>query len=98
MTALDCRQGGRSKHVQAQDCPSRANASSVSILMAIAVFPSGHAPEAEQRWRSRSRCDSQESKPMAQLTEPIRVLVVDDEAPARQRLIDLLKKDPQVGS
>jgi two-component system, LytTR family, response regulator len=35
---------------------------------------------------------------MAQLTEPIRVLVVDDEAPARQRLIDLLKKDPQVGS
>ena len=30
--------------------------------------------------------------------EPIRVLVVDDEAPARQRLIDLLNKDPQVGS
>jgi two-component system, LytTR family, response regulator len=29
--------------------------------------------------------------------EPIRVLVVDDEAPARQRLIDLLNKDPQVG-
>ena len=35
---------------------------------------------------------------MAQLTEPIRVLVVDDEAPARQRLIDLLKKDPHVES
>jgi two-component system LytT family response regulator len=35
---------------------------------------------------------------MAQPTEPIRVLVVDDEAPARQRLIDLLEKDPQVGS
>jgi two-component system LytT family response regulator len=30
--------------------------------------------------------------------ERIRILVVDDEAPARQRLIDLLKKDPQVGS
>jgi two-component system LytT family response regulator len=29
--------------------------------------------------------------------EQIRVLVVDDEAPARQRLVDLLKKDPQVG-
>ena len=28
----------------------------------------------------------------------MRVLVVDDEEPARQRLIDLLKKDPQVGS
>ena len=28
----------------------------------------------------------------------IRVLVVDDEAPARQRLVDLLRKDPQVGS
>ena len=26
------------------------------------------------------------------------VLVVDDEAPARQRLLDLLKKDPQVGA
>jgi two-component system LytT family response regulator len=28
----------------------------------------------------------------------LRVLVVDDEAPARQRLVDLLRKDPQVGS
>jgi two-component system LytT family response regulator len=28
----------------------------------------------------------------------IRILVVDDEAPARQRLIDLLEKDAQVGS
>jgi len=35
---------------------------------------------------------------MAQAPEPIRVLVVDDEAPARQRLIDLLARDPQVGS
>jgi two-component system LytT family response regulator len=35
---------------------------------------------------------------VTQLAERIRVLVVDDEAPARQRLIDLLKKDPQVGS
>ena len=34
---------------------------------------------------------------MTQPAEPIRVLVVDDEAPARQRLIDLLNKDPQVG-
>lgn len=34
---------------------------------------------------------------MAQPAERIRVLVVDDEAPARQRLVDLLKKDPQVG-
>ena len=33
---------------------------------------------------------------MAQPAEAIRVLVVDDEAPARQRLIDLLNKDPQV--
>ena len=29
--------------------------------------------------------------------ERLRVVVVDDEAPARQRLVDLLKKDPQVG-
>jgi two-component system LytT family response regulator len=30
--------------------------------------------------------------------EPIRVLVVDDEAPARQRLVDLLRKDSQIQS
>jgi two-component system LytT family response regulator len=35
---------------------------------------------------------------VAQPSEQIRVLVVDDEAPARQRLIDLLRKDPQIGS
>jgi two-component system, LytTR family, response regulator len=35
---------------------------------------------------------------VSQRAEQIRVLVVDDEAPARQRLIDLLKKDPEVGS
>jgi len=35
---------------------------------------------------------------VAQLSERIRVLVVDDEAPARQRLVDLLRKDPWVGS
>ena len=34
---------------------------------------------------------------MAQPAEQIRVLVVDDEAPARQRLIDLLTKDLQIG-
>ena len=35
---------------------------------------------------------------MAQPSERLRVLVVDDETPARQRLIDLLKKDPQIGN
>ena len=34
---------------------------------------------------------------MAQPAEPMHILVVDDEGPARQRLVDLLKKDPQVG-
>ncbi len=34
----------------------------------------------------------------AQHREPIRVLVVDDEAPARQRLTELLAQDPQVGA
>ena len=29
--------------------------------------------------------------------EPIRVLIADDELPARQRLLDLLHKDGQVG-
>ncbi|HTB98932.1 MAG TPA: LytTR family DNA-binding domain-containing protein [Terracidiphilus sp.] len=32
------------------------------------------------------------------MPEPIRVLVADDEAPARQRLIDLLRRDAQVGT
>ena len=35
---------------------------------------------------------------IAQSLENMRVLVVDDEAPARQRLIDLLHMDPQVGA
>jgi two-component system LytT family response regulator len=35
---------------------------------------------------------------MPQPAERLRVLVVDDEAPARQRLVDLLRKDPQMGS
>lgn len=30
--------------------------------------------------------------------ERMRILVVDDEAPARQRLLDLLQRDPQVGT
>src|SRR5215471_19755016 len=34
---------------------------------------------------------------MSSLHEPIHVLVVDDERPARQRLIDLLRKDAGVG-
>jgi two-component system, LytTR family, response regulator len=35
---------------------------------------------------------------VAQPAERIRVLVVDDEEPARQRLTDLLKRDPQVAT
>jgi len=75
-----------------------ASASWISILAVIAACSFGHAAEAEQRWRSRCRYDSQKREPMTQPAEPIRVLVVDDEAPARQRLIDMLKKDPDVGS
>src|SRR3954462_12960837 len=30
--------------------------------------------------------------------ENVKVLVVDDEAPARQRLLDLLRPDPQIGT
>ncbi len=35
---------------------------------------------------------------MSPRAERIRVLVVDDEAPARQRLVDLLEKDAEVGT
>jgi two-component system, LytTR family, response regulator len=34
----------------------------------------------------------------ARTPEPIRVLVADDELPARQRLMDLLRRDEQIGS
>jgi two-component system, LytTR family, response regulator len=34
---------------------------------------------------------------MASRTERLRVLVIDDEEPARQRLVDLLKKDSDIG-
>ena len=34
----------------------------------------------------------------ARTLEPIHVLVADDELPARQRLIDLLRRDDQVAS
>src|SRR5579862_5094016 len=98
MTAWGCLPDGRSKHRRAWGCRSRANASWVSILTEIAASLSGHAKEAEQRWRFRCRCDLQESEPVAQPAEQIRVLVVDDEAPARQRLMDLLRKDPRIGS
>src|ERR1700733_6907392 len=98
MTASDCRLGGRWKRRQGWDCRSRANASSVSIPTEIAASPFGRLPEAEQRWRFRCPYDLQESEPVTQPAKPLRVLAVDDEAPARQRLIDLLRKDPQVGS
>lgn len=35
---------------------------------------------------------------MTSASEPIRVLIADDELPARQRLLDLLKKDSHVGT
>jgi two-component system LytT family response regulator len=35
---------------------------------------------------------------VAETRSRMQVLVVDDESPARQRLIDLLRKDPQVGT
>jgi LytS/YehU family sensor histidine kinase len=41
------------------------------------------AAMAVQKWRSRCRCASQESRTMASRGERFRVLVVDDEAPAR---------------
>ena len=34
----------------------------------------------------------------ARTLEPIHVLVADDEAPARQRLVDLLRRDEQIAS
>src|SRR5882757_9449351 len=56
-----------------------------------------------REWRhgSRSRNSLSDSWRGAIVTsppaEPIRVLIADDELPARQRLLDLLHKDGQVG-
>ena len=35
---------------------------------------------------------------MAPLPEPLRVVVVDDDRPARQRVVDLLRHDPDIGA
>ena len=62
------------------------------------LLGAGRVREGEQRWRFHCRYDSRKRRAMPQPAERLRVLVVDDEAPARQRLVDLLRKDPQVGS
>ena len=58
----------------------------------------GHAKRAARWWKSFCPCASWEKKPMKPALENIKVLVVDDEAPARQRLLDLLRRDPQIGT
>src|SRR5579862_8077398 len=98
MTALDCPPAGCSRHPRGWACRLRANASWVSIRMAIAALRSGDEAKAGRRLRFHCRCDLRARPPVARPDPQIRVLVVDDEAPARQRLIDLLKKDPQIGN
>ena len=54
---------------------------------------------AEPKWRYGCLCGWPEKRFMSPCPpERIRVLVVDDEAPARQRLVDLLRKDNRVAN
>src|ERR1039457_6157076 len=54
---------------------------------------------AEPKWRYGCLCGWPEKRFISPFPpERIRVLVVDDEAPARQRLVDLLRKDNRVGN
>jgi two-component system LytT family response regulator len=54
---------------------------------------------AEPKWRYGCLCGWPEKRFMSPFPpERIRVLVVDDEAPARQRLVDLLRKDNRVAN
>src|SRR5271165_6926285 len=67
--------------------------------MGIAGFLLGAARAVEPKSRFLCLCASWKRIPMATPSlEPIRALVVDDEAPARCRLIDLLQRDGRVAT
>ena len=67
--------------------------------MDAAASASGRVRVAEPKSRYHCRCsERQENTHGPAAREPIRVLVVDDEEPARQRLVDLLRHDPEVSS
>src|SRR5689334_5195031 len=58
------------------------------------LLPSTGAPGEAPRWKSRCLFDGAKG-PAMPLSAPERfcILVADDEAPARQRIIDLLRRD-----
>src|SRR6185312_11059343 len=57
------------------------------------------APVVEPRLKYRCLCDGSERIQMLlSSSEGLRVMVADDEAPARQRIIDLLRRDSKVAA
>ena len=56
---------------------------------------SGGEVKAAQRCLFHFRCAHERKRMMALKSDGIRALIVDDEAPARQRIFDLLHQDPE---
>src|SRR5882724_1800099 len=66
--------------------------------MGRAILSSAAAPKVARRSRHPSRFVSMRQTMLAPPPEGIRILVVDDEEPARQRLTDLLRQDSEVNT
>src|SRR6266542_1301107 len=98
MTALDCRPVGEWRRRPGLVYGSLANDWKRSIpgLATMASRCPGEKAEA-RRLPSAFHCAGLERKPVEPQHRPISALVVDDEAPARRRLADLLKRDRGVG-
>src|ERR1019366_1056440 len=97
--AWGCRWAGLSRLRRAWVSRSRGNGSHACIPTGQAASRLRTAPGAALRSRFRFRYAWLERRSMNMPTaDPIRVLVADDEVPARQRLIDLLRRDAQVAS
>src|SRR6476619_1862586 len=63
------------------------------------VLPYTSAPAVEPRLKYRCHCDGPERMPMPlSASEGLCVMVADDEVPARQRIIDLLRRNSQMAA
>src|ERR1017187_5689565 len=92
-----CPLAGRWRMQVGWDCRLRASASRDCTPTGRAALWCAIAKKAARKSKFRCRSGSMGRPAMdVRSPEPIHVLVADDEAPARQRLIDLLAKDTQV--
>src|SRR4051794_34458316 len=99
MTGSDCRLAGRSRTAGVSGFPSPGSVSRDFIPTEKAALPLNSALAAEPKSKYRCRCDGLEAmRTPLSAPEHLCVMAADDEAPARQRLVDLLQKDSQVAA